>query len=155
MATVLAQQVDWNYKDFPHNAWTGALVEVNNQLVTPQLVEFGKASTGQQICIVTFDEDCRLDIWLDPNYPKSHLRDYAVWNASPFYNLTLSTCPEWRMRKCPRCSIEVGAWNPPDEIVVDLKFCERTDHKRMAAMPHAHIIIRNIGFIQKRLGVDA
>ncbi len=155
MATVLTQQVEWSYRDFPHNLWPAAYVEVNGEVVIPRLVEFGQASTGQPCCIVTFDDGSRLDVWLDPDFPRRHLKDYAVWNKSPYQGLTLSTCPEWRTHRCNRCRVKVEVWNPPDQVSVDLKFCERTDHKRLNATPHAHIIIRTAGIIQKRLGVEA
>lgn len=147
-------QVEWRRCDFPHTEWPCALVEVNEQVVVPELVEFGRASTGQKCIIITFSDDSKLDVWLDPDFPALHARDYAVWKKSPFYNLALSTCPEWR-RKCSRCQVRVEQWRPLDQIVVDLKFCERDDHRRLNATPHAHIVVRNCGFKQNRLGVDA
>ncbi|MCJ7423429.1 hypothetical protein MUP01_04070 [Candidatus Bathyarchaeota archaeon] len=148
------QQLEWNYLDFPHICWPSAIVEVNGELVIPQLVEFGRASTGQRVCVVTFDDGSRLDVWLDPDFPRSHQKDYAIWKRSPFHDLTLSTCPAWRVRRCGRCQVDVELWSPPDQIIVDLRFCERDDHRRMPVNPHAHLVIRNHGFIQKRLGAN-
>jgi hypothetical protein len=160
MAMILTQdpQLDeWSRGDFPHHVWSQAIVEVNGEIVTPLLVEFGASSkTGQSCLVVTFEDGSKLNIWLDPDYPKRHLRDYAVWkNCAAFYGLTLSTCPEWREHRCSRCQVKVELWTPPDQVIVDLKFCERDDHKRLHETPHAHIIIRNIGFTQKRLGMEA
>jgi hypothetical protein len=157
MAMILAQEPlaeQWSRTDFPHNIWTSAELQVNGETVVPQLIEFGKASTGQKCCDITFDDGSRLDIWLDPAFPKSHLRDYAIWNKSPFYDLTLSTCPQWKPHKCPRCQVIVESWLPPEELVVDLKFCERVDHKRMVETPHVRISIRTRGVIQKRFGLE-
>jgi hypothetical protein len=154
MATIHASQfpVDWAFQDFPHNQWPSAYVKVNGELVVPQLVEFGNASTGQACLIVTFNDGSQLNVWLDPDFPKKHLRDYAVWKKSPFYDLTLSTCPEWKHRKCNSCQVKVEIWKPLDEVRVDLRFCERDDHRRMSDIPHAYICIRSHGVVQKRLG---
>jgi hypothetical protein len=152
----VAQQLqwDWTYSDFPHGEWSNALVEVNGEVVIPQTVEYGKASTGQPCCILTFEDGSRLDIWLDACFPKNHRGDYAVWKNSPFYDLTLSTCPEWKDHKCNRCSVQVEQWMPLDQIIVDLKFCERDDHKPTYLSPHARIVVRNAGYMQRRLGVE-
>jgi hypothetical protein len=156
MATILVQESprgaeqQWGYHDFPHVVWPLALVEVNDEAVIPELVEYGKASTGQLCLVITFQDGSKLDVWLDPD-PHSHLRDYAVWKSSPFHDLNLSTCPEWRMHRCPRCQVKVLLWAPPDQVVVDIRFCERDDHKRLIATPHARIAIRNRGCTQKRL----
>lgn len=148
--------LEWSRGDFPHHVWSQAIVEVNGEIVTPLLVEFGASSkTGQPCLVVTFEDGSKLNIWLDPDYPKRRLRDYAVWKQSPFYNLTLSTCPEWREHRCSRCQVNVELWTPPDQIIVDLKFCEGDNHRRMQAIPHAHLVIRTIGFTQKRLGMEA
>lgn len=157
MATVIAQQLqefNWGWKDFPHTLWSQAILEVNGQIVIPEQIEFGVASTGQQVLIVTFDDESKLNVWLDPDFPRKRLQDYAVWEHSPFYDLTLSTCPAWRIHRCSRCSVNVEVWDPPNELVVDLKFCERTDHRRMPATPHARLVIRNRGFTQKRFGLE-
>jgi len=125
------------YDDFPHGKLKDVEIIINgaDRTLDVRKVEIGTMSSGQDSCVITFNNKGRLNIYVETM--KSSYPSYAVWTKSDVHGLTISGCPRWR-RRCGKCTIIIWEYEPP-KIDISIGFC---CHSKNQVLPNAPYNIR-------------